>query len=64
MSSPLMNTLSGISQDGEHYTKQAFMRIFNVEESLLEALLSDEIDNALKNPDNFLAEFISTSLSA
>ncbi|KYJ87478.1 MerR family transcriptional regulator [Sulfurovum riftiae] len=43
MITPLMNTLSGISPDETHYTKEAFMRTFDVEAELLETLIEDGI---------------------
>jgi hypothetical protein len=43
MITPLMNTLSGISQDETHYTKEAFIRVFNIDEELLDILIADEI---------------------
>ena len=43
MIEPLMNTLSGITPDMKHYSKKAFIRRFNVDPRLLEALLKDEI---------------------
>jgi len=43
MITPLMNTLSAIPSDAEHYTKEAFIKTFNVDEQLLERLLQDEI---------------------
>lgn len=43
MISPLMNTLSAIPSDAKHYTKEAFIEVFKVNETLLEELLSDEI---------------------
>jgi len=43
MITPLMNTLSDIPSDTEHYTKEAFIEQFNVDKALLEKLLDDEI---------------------
>lgn len=52
MISPLMNTLSAIPTDDEHYTKEAFIETFDVERELLETLLKDEILNPL-TPDDY-----------
>jgi len=38
-----MNTLCAIPSDAKHYTKEAFIKAFNVDEQLLERLLKDEI---------------------
>jgi len=43
MITPLMNTLSAISQESNHYTKDAFIAEFDVDSELLERLLNDEI---------------------
>ena len=43
MITPLMNTLSAIPSDTEHYTKEGFILRYNVDRSLLEKLLTDEI---------------------
>ncbi len=43
MITPLMNTLSAIPSETEHYSKEAFIKRFNVDRALLEALLKDEI---------------------
>ncbi len=43
MITPLMNTLSAIPSDTEHYTKKAFIAKFNVDKELLDRLLDDEI---------------------
>lgn len=43
MLAPLMQTLSAIPIDAKHYTKAEFIDFFDVEESLLEQLLSDGI---------------------
>ncbi|MCF6206199.1 MAG: MerR family transcriptional regulator [Sulfurovum sp.] len=43
MIEPLMNTLSTITPDMPHYTKKNFISHFNIDASLLEKLLSDEI---------------------
>lgn len=40
---PLMNTLSAIPSDAEHYTKDEFIEHFGVNEALLEQLIKDEI---------------------
>lgn len=40
---PLMNTLTAIPSDAEHYTKAEFVEHFNVKESLLDQLMKDEI---------------------
>lgn len=40
---PLMNTLSAIPSDAEHYTKSEFMEHFGVKEALLDQLIADEI---------------------
>ena len=51
MLQPLMNTLSAIPSDAEHYTKDEFIKHFNVDASLLEALLSDGIVLPLNEDD-------------
>jgi DNA-binding transcriptional MerR regulator len=43
MITPLMNTLSAIPSDAEHYTKKEFIKVFSVDPKLLEQLLKDEI---------------------
>ncbi len=43
MISPLMNTLSAIPSDAEHYTKKEFVEVFGIDETMLERLLEDEI---------------------
>jgi len=43
MITPLMNTLSGISLESKHYTKEEFIETFKVDAKLLERLLKDEI---------------------
>lgn len=40
---PLMNTLSAIPSDAVCYTRQAFMKKFEIEEALLNTLIEDEI---------------------
>ena len=40
---PLMNTLSAVPSDAEHYTKAEFIEQFGVDERLLEQLIADEI---------------------
>ena len=40
---PLMNTLSAVPSDAEHYTKSEFIEQFGVDERLLEQLIDDEI---------------------
>jgi len=51
MITPLMNTLSSVSPDDEHYTKEAFTKRFHVDEALLETLLQDEILTPLGEND-------------
>ncbi len=43
MITPLMNTLTAIPSDTKHYTKEAFIKAYNVDEALLERLIKDEI---------------------
>ena len=43
MITPLMNTLSAISLESVHYTKEEFTAAFNVDKELLDRLLNDEI---------------------
>jgi len=43
MITPLMNTLSAISLESCHYTKEEFIEEFDVDSELLERLLNDEI---------------------
>lgn len=43
MLQPLMNTLSGIPADVEHFTKQQFIEHFEVDVELLETLLRDGV---------------------
>lgn len=43
MITPLMNTLSAISLESTHYTKEEFIAEFHVDNELLERLLDDEI---------------------
>ncbi|MFT7824028.1 MAG: MerR family transcriptional regulator [Sulfurimonas sp.] len=40
---PLMNTLSAVPSDAKHYTKAQFIEEFDVDASLLEQLIEDEI---------------------
>ena len=43
MLEPLMHTLSGVPVNTEHYTKDEFLETFNVDQTLVEQLLKDEI---------------------
>jgi len=43
MLEPLMHTLSGVPAHTDHYTKEEFIQKFNVDKTLLEQLLNDEI---------------------
>lgn len=43
MIEPLMNTLSSIPMDAVHYTKEQFLKHYDVDSTLLEQLLSDGI---------------------
>jgi len=43
MLQPLMNTLSDIPSDAEHFTKQQFIEYYNIDTTLLETLLHDGI---------------------
>lgn len=43
MITPLMNTLSSITLESRHYTKEDFISAFDVDKELLERLLDDEI---------------------
>ncbi|MCW8821519.1 MAG: MerR family transcriptional regulator [Sulfurovum sp.] len=43
MLQPLMNTLSAIPSDAEHFTKEEFIKHFHVDVGLLEELLNDGI---------------------
>ena len=51
MITPLMNTLSAISLESEHYTKKEFIAAFNVNKELLERLLNDEILMPINDDD-------------
>jgi len=51
MITPLMNTLSAISIESEHYTKEEFIAAFNVDKELLERLLNDEILMPINDDD-------------
>lgn len=51
MLQPLMNTLSGIPADAEHYTKDEFIKHFNVDPELLERLLEEGIIIPLQEDD-------------
>lgn len=51
MIQPLMNTLSEIPSDAEHYSKQEFIKHFNVDTMLLEELLQDGIVLPLNEDD-------------
>ena len=51
MIEPLMNTLSDVTSDMQHYTKQEFLTAFNVDPELLETLLKDEIVAPLSGDD-------------
>ena len=51
MLQPLMNTLSGIPADAEHYTKDEFIKHFNVDPELLERLLDEGIIIPLQEDD-------------
>ncbi|MDQ7085771.1 MAG: MerR family transcriptional regulator [Sulfurovum sp.] len=54
MITPLMNTLSAITLESCHYTKEEFIREFNVDKELLEKLLNDEILMPIN--DNYFTE--------
>jgi DNA-binding transcriptional MerR regulator len=51
MLQPLMNTLSSIPSDAEHYSKKQFIEHFDVDAGLLEELLSDGIVLPLNEND-------------
>jgi len=51
MIEPLMNTLSAITLDMQHYTKKEFIDIFNIDAKLLERLLKDEIVAPISDND-------------
>lgn len=51
MITPLMNTLSAISLESCHYTKEEFIAEFKVDRELLEKLLLDEILMPINNDD-------------
>ena len=51
MLQPLMNTLSGIPSDAEHYTKKQFIEQFDIDTTLLEELLQDGIVLPLNEDD-------------
>lgn len=51
MLQPLMNTLSAIPSDAEHFTKEEFIKHFDVDASLLEELLCDGIVLPLNEDD-------------
>jgi len=52
MIEPLMNTLSGITPDMKHYTKDAFIKEFEIDEALLDTLEEEEIIAPVK-PDDY-----------
>lgn len=58
MITPLMNTLSGISMESKHYTKEEFIETFKVDTNLLEKLLKDEILMPI-NDDDFTEKEVS-----
>lgn len=49
---PLMNTLSAVSSESKHYTKEEFAALLKVDKELLERLLDDEILMPI-NEDDF-----------
>ncbi len=51
MLEPLMNTLSAIPADAVHYSKEEFIKSFNIDKKLLEKLLKDEIIMPLSDDD-------------
>lgn len=51
MLQPLMNTLSAIPSSAEHFTKEEFIKHFNVDTMLLEELLHDGIVSPLNEDD-------------
>lgn len=51
MLQPLMNTLSGVPADAEHYTKDAFIKHFEIDPVLLESLLKEGILMPLQEDD-------------
>jgi len=51
MITPLMNTLCNISTDAKHYTKDEFIKVYKVDEALLEDLLKDEILSPIHEND-------------
>ena len=51
MLQPLMNTLSAIPSDAEHYTKKQFIEHFDIDTTLLEELLDDGIVLPLNEDD-------------
>ena len=51
MLQPLMNTLSGIPLDTKHFSKQQFIKHFDIDAGLLEELLSDGIILPLNEDD-------------
>lgn len=52
MLAPLMQTLSGISTQTHHYTKEEFLKEFSLERTFIERLLEEEILLPL-SPDDF-----------
>jgi DNA-binding transcriptional MerR regulator len=48
---PLMNTLSNIPNNAEHYTKKQFIEKFGIDADLLERLIGDEIIVPVKDDD-------------
>ena len=51
MITPLMNTLSAVSLESKHYTKEEFIAAFKVDKELLERLLDDEILMPIRKDD-------------
>jgi len=49
MLAPLMNTLSGIESHTKHYTKEEFIEHFEIERTLLDKLLHDNIIMPINN---------------
>ena len=51
MITPLMNTLSAITSESAHYTKEEFISLYKLDRALLEKLLNDEILMPLNEND-------------
>lgn len=56
MLAPLMNTLSGVEVNSKHYMKKEFIEYFDIDENLLDNLLSDGILMPISSDDYTMKE--------